>query len=259
MSKITIITRADDFGSSQSSNQAIFDSLMQGSYIKNVSCMAVGPQIESGAELLKQVPAEHACFGLHATITSEWNYIKWFPLSEAEAVADLLVDGVTFPKNFSIYEERALNVEQFLLEINHQLDFLTRLGIKVEYLDTHMMPEKYLPELVPVLNAWAKSKGLLYHMDYYSEKVGLGPHSFKELAVGKAAWLAWLKDLDPGNYVSLMHPMSDSREVLAFSNEKTVIGEVGLSRSLEHELLMSRVLEDYCEKKGILRIKYTEA
>ena len=49
-----LITRADDFGSSHSANQAIYEVSKKG-IVKNVSVMACAPYLEEAAEMLSLI------------------------------------------------------------------------------------------------------------------------------------------------------------------------------------------------------------
>jgi hypothetical protein len=79
---ISLVSRADDLGSSHTANVAIAGAAVTGDYIKNVSCMAVGPWIDEGAELLQD--RQNVCLGLHAALNSEWDPLKWGPVSPPE-------------------------------------------------------------------------------------------------------------------------------------------------------------------------------
>ena len=60
-----LITRADDFGSSHSANQAIYEVSKKG-IVKNVSVMACAPYLEEAAEMLAS--SKDVTFGMHSVI-----------------------------------------------------------------------------------------------------------------------------------------------------------------------------------------------
>lgn len=253
-----LITRSDDFGSSNASNQAIYQALKEKDYIKNVSCMAVGPMMEAGAELLNSLPNRDFSIGMHGTLTSEWTYLKWFPMTEARQIPSLIMADGTFPPEFGLPGQK-LEPDEVIKEFNAQLDHLTKLGLPVSYFDTHMMPELYYPELIPVLRDWTNKKGLINHLDWYELRQSLGPHSFATPEVGFKLWTDWLSGLTEDYRLTLMHPMLPSREGLTFANDRSAIGMVGKYRANEYELLMSGVLDDWCDKHEIMRVSYEYA
>ena len=65
-----LITRADDFGSSHSANQAIYEVSKKG-IVKNVSVMACAPYLEEAAEMLAS--SKDVTFGMHSVINAEWD------------------------------------------------------------------------------------------------------------------------------------------------------------------------------------------
>ena len=60
-----LITRADDFGSSHSANQAIYEVSKKG-IVKNVSVMACAPYLEEAAEMLAS--SKDVTFGMHLSL-----------------------------------------------------------------------------------------------------------------------------------------------------------------------------------------------
>lgn len=253
-----LITRSDDFGSSNASNQAIYQALKTKDYIKNVSCMAVGPMMESGAELLKSLPDRDFSIGIHGTLTSEWTYLKWFPMTETSQIASLITENGTFPSEFGLPDQN-IDPDDVIKEFDAQLDYLTKLGLSVSYFDTHMMPELYYPELVPVLREWTNQKGLINHLDWYDLKQKLGPHSFATAEAGLTLWTDWLSSLTEDYRLTLMHPMLPGREGLSFANDRSAVGMVGNYRGIEYELLMSGKLDEWCDRNGIMRVSYEYA
>jgi predicted glycoside hydrolase/deacetylase ChbG (UPF0249 family) len=71
--KIYLVTRADDAGSCRSANEAILEGVEAG-VIKNVSFLAVGPEIEHAVELLGG--RDDIAYGFHVCLNSEWEAVK---------------------------------------------------------------------------------------------------------------------------------------------------------------------------------------
>jgi predicted glycoside hydrolase/deacetylase ChbG (UPF0249 family) len=153
---ISLVTRADDLGSSHATNSAIAGAAVTGDYIKNVSCMAVGPLIEEGAELLRN--CRNICFGMHATLNAEWDLIKWGPISHPSEVPSLVTPEGAFFSDPSRFAAHPPDPDQVLLEYDRQLDLLTRLGLDIRYVDSHMLPELFVEGLNQAMSDWAKQK-----------------------------------------------------------------------------------------------------
>ena len=82
-----LITRADDFGSSHSANQAIYEVSKKG-IVKNVSVMACAPYLEEAAEMLAS--SKDVTFGMHSVINAEWDRVVWGPVAPKEKVKSLI-------------------------------------------------------------------------------------------------------------------------------------------------------------------------
>ncbi|MHC1740377.1 MAG: ChbG/HpnK family deacetylase [Anaerolineaceae bacterium] len=254
---ISLITRADDLGASHSANIAIAGAAATVGYIKNISCMAVGPWIDEGAELLRDCPG--ICLGLHAAINSEWDPLKWGPISSPEEVPTLVNAQGTFFSDPSLFAEHPPDIDQILLEYDRQLDLLTSLGLDIRYVDSHMLPELFVDGLAEAVSGWAQRKGLVDHLRYYRFPSKFEPGPFRSFDQGLQAYHAWFDLLDHGTYFTVMHPAKASREMLLCRNEHIPMGLVSTVRDVEYQLLQSHRLEEACEKRDIRRLRYDEA
>ena len=254
---ISLVTRADDLGSSHAANIAIAGGAVTGDYIKNVSCMAVGPLIEEGSELLKD--CRHICFGMHATLNAEWDLIKWGPVSPLESVASLVTPEGAFFSEPAMFSAHPPELGQILLEFDRQLDLLTSLGLDIRYVDSHMFPEFFVEGLSQALSDWARQKGLIDHISYYRFPGKMEPGSGATFEASLAAMFTWFDLLKDGCYFSVMHPAKHSRELLLCKNQRVPAGLVATQRNLEYQLLLSRRLEQYCDEHGTRRVRYDAA
>ena len=254
---LTLLTRADDLGSSHAANLAIARAAVIGSYIKNVSCMAVGPLIEEAADLLKD--CKQVCFGLHACLNSEWEPIRWGPISPPDEVPTLVTEEGFFYPTPADLAAHLPDLDQVLREYDRQLDLLTGLGLDIRYVDSHMLPELFIPGLSAAMSGWARRKGLIDHLPYYRFPSKMEPAPQATLVEALASQAAWLDSLQEGGYFAVMHPAIYSREMLLARNCQVPIGVVAANRDVEYRLLLSRQLERYCDECGIRRVRYDEA
>lgn len=254
---ISLITRADDFGSSRSANRAIVEAAITGDYIRNVSCMAPAPMMADGAPLLKD--CTHICLGMHFTINAEWSLIKWPPISDISEVPALVTEEGAFLADPALFTQRMPPMEQVLMELNAQLDYLTGLGLPIRYVDSHMLPEKFIPGLADVLSQWANQKGLVNHLQYYRFPSAKATAPCVTLETGLKALENWLDVLSEGQYFTVLHPAVGGREMLLCCNRDIPMGTVSAERNVEYELLLSRQPERMCEERGIRRLRYDEA
>jgi len=127
-----LILHADDLGMSHSENAATFSGMEHGS-ISSASIMMPTPWISEAANYQHQHPV--ADLGLHLTLTSEWNYLKWG--SVASNVPGLLnKNGFLFSSVDSVY--RSATAAEVEKELRAQIEKAKSLGIDITHLDSHM-------------------------------------------------------------------------------------------------------------------------
>jgi predicted glycoside hydrolase/deacetylase ChbG (UPF0249 family) len=258
MEESTIITRADDFGSVHAANQAILQAVTKGSLIKNVSCMAIGSAIEDGARLLKDV--ENIDIGLHLTLLSEWDGIKWQPAAPKEQISTLLNENGEFYQSPQQLAAAKPDLDEILLEYDAQLARLTMLGLKADYVDSHMAPELLVPGLEQALAEWVSSKGLVDAGKYYhfaEPPMPVWGDSQQEYFENIEVWLNGLKE--DRQYTYVLHPSVKSEETRLFSNEHFPPGIVEKERALEYQSAISGQWRDWLEGRNIQVLRYSEA
>src|SRR5882724_3938146 len=80
-----LIVRGDDMGYTHSGNEAIIRSYKNG-IEKSVEVIVASPWFPEAVKLLEQNPGIDV--GIHLAITSEWENIKWRPLSDCPSLKD---------------------------------------------------------------------------------------------------------------------------------------------------------------------------
>lgn len=133
---IPLHTRADDFGASPGTNDAILACLEAG-FVRNVGVMAPAPWLHHRREELLAWQ-DRVSIGLHATVTSEWSPVRWGPLLPPDAVPGLVEPDGTFHRSTQQISESG-TVDEILREVAAQLAHVRQLGLRPRYLDTHMV------------------------------------------------------------------------------------------------------------------------
>lgn len=254
-----LITRADDFGSAAAADQAILAGIQRGVLLRNVSCMAVGATVAQDAAALAQA-AGKVDIGLHFTLNSEWDTVKWTPCAPREKIPTLLDKTGEFYQTTDALIEAQPDLEQILLELNAQLERLTRLGLPVRYVDAHMAPDEAIPGLREAMADWAQSKGILYVRDYYR----FPPAGMPAFAPTEAQYQVnvdtWLDSFVAGEqYVYFLHPAKLSDETMAFSYAGVEPGAVAWQRELEARSVLAPVWEHRTAEREITLLRYTQA
>lgn len=248
---IGIITRGDDCGSSRSANLGMMEAAKAG-LLKNISVMATCPFIDEAAAMF--AGRAEFCFGLHATLSAEWDAVKWGPVLPPEQVPSLVDERGLFFSGPHVFRERPPRLPEILAEVQAQLDKARRFGFPITYVDSHMMIEWSVDGLEELLCAWAAREGLLYHGFYVRP---LPPAEPKDDPV--ETFVGGLEALQPGQYLFHTHPAVDSSELRALGNKDTTGAQLAVERSLDIRLLTDpRVLTCY-ERRGILPLRYDQA
>jgi predicted glycoside hydrolase/deacetylase ChbG (UPF0249 family) len=251
MGKVRFITRVDDAGSSRSANAAIRGTLRAG-FMKNVSVMAPGKYVEEAADLLARFKG--VCFGMHSTLNAEWDRVKWGPVSSLGPESGLVDPEGAFLADPGDFERTRPRVETVMGEYNAQLDKLCRAGFNITYVDSHMLPERYIPGLDEALRDWAAAKGLMDHMYYYKL-----PPDLMVLQAHPERTLSVLRAIPPGEYFYLAHPARYSQEMLQTGNSLVSGEEVARNRDREARLLGNPFIKLGMAALGISPIRYDQA
>jgi predicted glycoside hydrolase/deacetylase ChbG (UPF0249 family) len=90
--KLPVIVRGDDMGYSHAGNEAIIKCYKEG-IEKSVEVIVASPWFPEAIKLLNENPGIDV--GIHLAITSEWDNIKWRPLSDCASLKD--ANGYFFP------------------------------------------------------------------------------------------------------------------------------------------------------------------
>ncbi len=129
-----IIIHADDLGVSHSENSASIAAMEKGS-VSSASIMVPCPWFPEIAAYAQSNP--NADLGLHITLTSEWKYYKWGPVSPNAKVPGLVnTNGFFYSSVDSVLQNAtAAEVEE---EIRNQIKRAIQFGVKPTHLDAHM-------------------------------------------------------------------------------------------------------------------------
>lgn len=218
--------------------------------------MAVGSQIESGAEALAPW-ASQVDLGLHLTVNAEWDCLKWKPLSPPEAIPALLDEAGNFHQTSLGLERAAPPPEQVLREASAQLDRLTALGLPITYVDGHMFPYLYVPGLEQALRQWCREKGLLYASAYDGLYQG-GPAFGPTYEAFSQSVEQWLGTLHGQTRLYVMHPAQFSPETMAFANRDFPAGVVAWERELEYRSAIDPVWTERTERFGLTLTRFRD-
>lgn len=249
-----ILVRGDDFGNSRSSSEAIMAAHRCG-LLRNASVIVTCPAVREAAVKYAKTPG--LVFGLHATLTSEWDRVRWGPVLPAEQVSSLVRKDGTFCKDGAELREQAPKPEQMLAELQAQLELARRLGFEIRYVDTHMGFEWVAEGFARMFDDWCLQEGVISYRSVQQRRL---PEVEAFPGANPAERLiARLEAASPGLYTLVTHPAYDDEETRAFGNEVFAGGRIAAERNGDRLMLSDGRLLDYVRESGIRPVTYVEA
>lgn len=231
-SKLLII-HADDLGVAHSENMASINGL-ENTPVNSASIMVPCPWFPEIAKYAKE--NRDTDLGLHLTLTSEWEYYKWGPVSSKDSVSSLLnKDGYFYSQVDSLgMHAKATEVER---ELRNQIKKAYDFGIDVTHLDAHMGAAVSRPDYLAAYMKLGREFELpvlmdkrVHQIDNKEVKALLDsrmvildtiytalPADFEKGM--EQYYTSVLKDLKPGLHCLLIHLAYDDEEMQAITVE----------------------------------------
>jgi len=244
---IRLVTRGDDSGTCENANLAIRDAFVSG-MLKNTSLMVPPPALDHAAEVLADLPG--LCVGLHVTLTSEVELMKWGPVLPVEKVPSIVNRNGHFYHHVREVAEHAA-VGELIAEVQAQLDLARARGFNIEYMDEHM-----LVGAVPGLRNELDSLGDREGLDHSHLSLAALPSVEGEFESPLKRFIARLGAAEPGTYMVVGHPCYDTEEVRRLWTGRPV--PVGHMRDWERRYFMDPEVLEYCSARGIEAIRFTD-
>lgn len=220
--EIRLLVRADDMGVAQSVNEACIKSYKEG-IVKSVEVIVPGPWFLDAVRLLKENPDLDV--GVHLTLTSEWERVKWRPLTNAPSLVD--ADGYfrpmtrqrpDFPPGTGFIDAHP-KPEEVERELRAQIEAAQRhLGKRVSHVSAHMFAARATPELQALTGRLAKEYGLRME-DAGLKFAGMFGTNTSTSDQREKALIAVVEKLQPGQWFILEHPALDTPEMRAIGHK----------------------------------------
>ena len=129
-----LIIHADDLGVAHSVNEASIEAFEDG-FISSASIMVPCPWFPHIAKYAKEHP--EMCWGIHLTLTAEWEHYKWDGVSSSNEIESILTEkDFMYPLVQDVVE--AYDIEEVKQEIDLQVQRAIEFGVPLTHLDTHM-------------------------------------------------------------------------------------------------------------------------
>jgi len=254
-----LIIRGDDMGFSHAGNLGIIESYKNG-IERSVEVLVPSPWFPEAVQLLKENPGIDV--GIHLTLTSEWDNIKWRPLTDCPSLKD--PDGYFYPmiwpnknypnKNLLAHEWKLSEIEK---EWRAQIELALKEIPRISHISAHMGCTNMNDTVYALAEKLAKG----YNIDIEPKDfnvINAGYDGEHTTSVEKVqAFINMLNKMEPGKtYLFVDHPAINTPELQAVHH----IGyeNVAEDRQGVVDLFTNDAIKKIIQQKGIQLISYKD-
>jgi len=219
--QIRLIVRGDDIGCAHAANVACIRSYEQG-IMRTTELMVPGPWFPEAVRLLRQHPGLDV--GVHLVLTSEWENLKWKPLTPAATLVDeggyfypMIWPRDDFPPN-SALREADYSVTEIEAEFRAQIERAITEVPQVSHLTCHMGCAGWDEQV----GACYRKLAAEYRLEIDPAELGVGRFpgfgKARSTAERVQVFIAELRRLTPGDWLFIDHPGLDTPEMRAMGH-----------------------------------------
>lgn len=213
-----LIVRGDDMGYSHSGNLALIKAYKEGIQT-SIEVIVPSPWFPEAVKLLQENPGTDV--GIHLAITSEWDNVKWRPLSDCKSLMD--EDGYFYPmtwpnKNYpgKSIRENKWTLDDVEKEFRAQIEMAKKYIPRLSHISGHMGCTNLSDSVRMLTKRLAREYDIDIDLVEHNVK-GIsydGPH--RTFAEKKASFEKMLRKLEKGKtYLFVDHPGLDNEELRA--------------------------------------------
>lgn len=276
--RVQVILHADDYGVSNSTNEAI-SGMLAGDTISSASLMMPCPWAAQAAEFARANPGKD--IGVHLTLTSEWKGMRWAPVAPVDKVPGLLdPHGYMWPDVRSV--AMRATPEEVTIEMRAQIEKARKMGVRFTHLDTHMgtlyaRPDFFeaywrlgaeygVPAMLMKPGALAEGQGtpdIRRHLQAQEERFqkegrfrldSLLPdpaRGSKTIEERRERYLAAIAALPPGVHQVILHPAKLDGELRAMTNSAVI-------RDQDYRIFHDPKMKEWWAGKGIQMVGWQD-
>jgi CubicO group peptidase (beta-lactamase class C family)/predicted glycoside hydrolase/deacetylase ChbG (UPF0249 family) len=257
LDRTRIIVRGDDMGSSRSANMASIETFVNG-IETSIELMVVTPWFPEAAQMLKKNTGIDV--GLHLVITSEWDGIKWRPLTNCPSLID--ANGYFLPmmgsnKNYPglAITENPWKLDEIEQEFRAQIEFALKHVPQISHLSGHMGSTGFHPDVAEMVDQLSLEYDLPVMSRGKMQSLGISGVTYdgpKATSTEKeVSFIRMLEKLEPGkSYMFVDHPAYDNMEMQGVGHigyEDVAVDRQGVTDTWTSEKVKEAVLENGIE------------
>jgi predicted glycoside hydrolase/deacetylase ChbG (UPF0249 family) len=258
-SEIRLIIKGDDMGAAHGIDVATIEAHRRG-VLTTTNIIVPGPWFLEAARLLKETPTLDV--GVHLALTSEWELVKWRPLTSVPSLVD--ADGYFFPMvqprpgfppKTSI-AEHAWKIDEVERELRAQLEMAKRHLPQATYTWNHMGFTSLGREVETLVARLSKEYGLLVATDTGIQFIGRVYEGTDTGQVKADKLAAKLEALGPGLWLHIDHASTDDAEMRAIGHRG--YEGVAADRNAVFQAWTSPKVREVITRRGIKLTSYRD-
>lgn len=210
---IRLIAQGDDMGAAHGINLGTIQAYKEG-ILRATNVLVPAAWTPEAAQLLKENPGLDA--GVHLTLTSEWQTVKWRPLTSVPSLVD--ANGYFFPSTQAIRGAAGsmLNLAEIEKELRAQIELGKKMVPQVSYMSTHMGFDSLSPEVRALVQKLSKEYRLVMAgAELGTQSMGRVWNATDTADVRADKLATRLAQLQPGTWLWVEHCATDTPEIQA--------------------------------------------
>jgi hypothetical protein len=257
-SDIRLLVRADDMGVALGVNEACIRSCKEG-IARSVEVIVPGAWFLDAVRRLQENPGIDV--GIHLCLTSEWERVKWRPLTASPSIADK--DGYFYPmtrqrKDFppgtGLFDANP-KPEDIERELRSQIETLKRHIPRLSHASAHMGAATGTPEARAITEKLCKEFGLRLEAKG-AKGVRNWSGSQKTPEQKESDLVTALEKLEAGTWLIVEHPGLDTDEMRAMGHkgyENVAADRAGVTRAFTSDRVKKAI-----QDRGIKLISHLD-
>jgi hypothetical protein len=247
-----LLIRCDDVGMSHTVNMAVRE-LIETGVPFSTSVMVPCPWFLEAAAILRANP--QIGVGIHLTLNSEWEHYKWSPVLGAARVPSLVDSGGHFFASEAEFATADVDLGEVEMELRAQIERALAAGLRVDYLDYHMLTAVSTPELRAIVEDLAREYGLGLSRYFGEASVSIWDADPENKL---SSLLDHVRNAQPGLNVLVIHLGMETPEMSAMidMNNESDPYRVAVHRQAELDAITSPAFRAAIEEAGIELLTY---
>ncbi len=255
-SDIRLIVRGDDIGSSHAANVACIQCCREG-IVRSLEVMVSAPWFNEAVKMLSDNPKLDV--GVHLTLTSEWENMKWGPVTEAPSLVDdrghfypMTSQRRDFPANTGFLQAGA-KLDEVESELRAQIELALEKLPNVTHLSCHMGTASATPDLRALVEKLADEYHLPLGVDG-AQRAGRFGGKDTTAEQKEENLVRILEDLKPGLWLIVEHPGLNTPEMRAIGHRG--YENVAEDRQGVTQVFTSPRVKEVIRRRGIRLVGY---